>query len=158
MRGGQGRRRERAMLKNRVVVRYRDGRRLKGFTWDFLPTKEIFHVADEKDEKKISEISIRDLKAVFFVKTFEGNRERQPGYTLEDFRKVAGLKLKVTFLDGEVLYGTTNAYAPGRKAFFLLPADKTGNNDRVYVFAEATQGIESVQQEAGAPVGVRTSR
>ena len=65
------------MLKNRVVVRYRDGRRMKGFTWDFLPTKEVFHVADEKDEKKISEVSTRDLKAVFFVKTFDGDKNRQ---------------------------------------------------------------------------------
>lgn len=146
------------MLKNRVVVRYRDGRKLKGFTWDFLPTKDVFHVADEKDEKKISEISTRDLKAVFFVKTFEGDKNRQPGYSLESFRKIPGLKLKVTFFDGEVLYGTTNAYAPGRKAFFLLPADKSGNNDRVYVFAEATSGIEPVQQEKDAPVSARSTR
>lgn len=146
------------MLKNRVVVRYRDGRKLKGFTWDFLPTKDLFHVADEKDEKKISEISTRELKAVFFVKTFEGDKNRQPGYSLDSFKKIPGLKLKVTFFDGEVLYGTTNAYAPGRKAFFLLPADKTGNNDRVYVFAEATSGIEPVQQEKSTPVAASTPR
>lgn len=135
-------------LKNRVVIRYRDGRKLKGFTWDFLPNKEVFHVADEHDERKISEVSVRDLKAVFFVKTFDGNKAHKPAYTLESFRKVPGLKLKVTFQDGEVLYGTTNAYAPGRKAFFLLPADKSGNNERVYVFADAATDVELVKQDA----------
>ena len=142
-------------LKNRVVIRYRDGRKQKGYTWDFLPNKEVFHVADEHDERKILEVSTRDLKAVFFVKTFEGNRLHKPDYTLEAFRKVPGLKLKVTFEDGEVLYGTTNAYAPGRKAFFLLPADKKGNNERVYVLAEATKSIEPM---LSVPVGSPASR
>ena len=146
------------MLKNSVVVRYRDGRKLKGFTWDFLPTKEVFHVADEKDEKKISEISTKELKAVFFVRTFEGDKNHQPEYSLESFRKIPGLKLKVTFFDGEVLYGTTNAYAPGRKAFFMLPADKAGNNERVYVFADATNSIEPVQQEKAVPIAARSTR
>ena len=144
------------MLKNRVVVRYRDGRKLKGFTWDFVPTKDVFHIADEKDEKKITEIATKELKAVFFVRTFEGDKNHQPAYSLESFKKVQGLKLRVTFFDGEILYGTTNAYSPGRKAFFMLPADKAGNNERVYVFADATDVIEPVQQDTAASVLTRS--
>ena len=45
-------------------------------------------------------------------------------------------------MDGEVLYGTTNGYTPGRRTFFLLPADKKGNNERVCVFSDFTSSIE----------------
>lgn len=143
-------------LKNRVVVRYRDGGKLKGFTWDFVPHKEIFHLSDSEDERKISEVAVRDLKAIFFVRTFAGNRLHKPDYTLEAFARVPGLKLKVVFEDGEVLYGTTNAYSAGRKGFFLMPADRRGNNERVYVFSDATKSVEPVQPApAGRPVPAR---
>jgi hypothetical protein len=142
-------------LKNRVVVRYRDGRKLKGFTWDFVPQKEIFHISDEQDERKITEVAAKELKAVFFVRTFAGNRLHKPDYTLEAFARVPGLKLKVTFEDGEVLYGTTNAYSSGRKGFFLLPADRRGNNERVYVFAESTKSIEPMQAAPAAAAAAK---
>ncbi len=142
-------------LKNRIVIRYRDGRKLKGYTWDFVPNKEIFHVADADDERKITEVNTKELKAVFFVRTFDGNRLHKPDYTLEAFSRVPGLKLKVVFSDNEVVYGTTNAYTSGRKGFFLLPADKKGNNERVYVLAEATKSIEPM---LSVPVGSPASR
>jgi len=131
-------------IKNRVVVGYKNGKRLKGFTFDFTPGKEIFHVTDPQDDRKITEVSTNDLKAVFCVKTFEGDRRRKSDYALENLKKVPGLKLKVTFLDGEVLYGTTNGYTPGRRNFFLLPADKNGNNERVCVFSDFARSIEPI--------------
>ena len=33
------------MTPNKVVARYQDGRMLKGFASDFLPTKDMFHLA-----------------------------------------------------------------------------------------------------------------
>jgi hypothetical protein len=136
-------------LKNKIVVRCLDGRLLKGFTLDFLPTKEVFHLVDSQDERKVTAISTKELKAVFFVKTFEGNKTRQPRPPLLGGR-AGGHWLKVTFLDGEVLEGTTNAYVPGRKAFFLVPADERDNNERAYVFTEATRKIEVLPAASAA--------
>ena len=130
--------------KNRVVVRYRTGRLLKGFTWDFVPSKESFHLADPEDERKVTDVRLQDLKAVFFVRSFEGDRTRRSAYALESFQATPGIKLKVSFKDGETLYGTTNAYAPTRKGFFLLPADPGGNNERVYIVADSAN-IEQVK-------------
>jgi hypothetical protein len=141
-------------LKNRVVVHYRTGRLLKGFTWDFMPTKESFHLADVADERKITEIPVKDLKAVFFVKSFEGDRKHEPDYTLESFRSIPGIKLKVCFSDGETLYGTSNAYSPARKGFFLLPADTSGNNERVFIVTDAAR-VEQVKE--GAPASPSTA-
>ena len=49
---------------------------LKGYTSDFTPLKETFHLTtiQEDDKGKIHDIGTADLKAVFFVKTFEGDK------------------------------------------------------------------------------------
>ena len=132
-------------LKNRVVVRARDKRRIRGFTWDFAPNRETFHVVDPFDEHKVEELALSDLKAVFYVKSFVGEpgRKDPPPFTKESFKGVPGLKLKITFEDGEVLYGTTNGYQPGRTGFFVMPADKAGNNERVFVISAATKSVET---------------
>ena len=136
-------------LKNKIVVRCLDGRVLKGFTFDFVPNKETFHLVDFRDERKVTEVPTRELKAVFFVKTFEGDKDRRSGPALLGGR-AGGLWLKVTFVDGEVLEGTTNAYVPGRKGFFLVPADEGDNNERAYVFTEATRKIETLPAASAA--------
>jgi hypothetical protein len=41
---------------NRVVVRCRDGRLIKGYTLDFLPNKDVFHVVAADDENEITEL------------------------------------------------------------------------------------------------------
>ena len=131
----------------------RDGQRIKGFTWDFVPNRDTFHVSDPEDERKVVELSFSDLKAVFFVKNFQGTPGRpSPTFSEESLEGVPGLKIKVTFVDGEVMFGTTNGYQPGRKGFFVMPADKTSNNERVYVISAAAQSVDTWRT---APVTVR---
>jgi small nuclear ribonucleoprotein (snRNP)-like protein len=132
-------------IENKVVVRFRDGRMVKGYTHDFTPNKGIFHVSEAQDGGKVIEVSTSLLKAVFFVKTFEGNKNHRStdDFTVESLRDVPGLKVKVTFSDGEVMYGTTHGYAPERKGFFIFPADKESNNERVFVIRESADGVET---------------
>jgi hypothetical protein len=128
-------------FKNRVVVRYTDGRVSKGFTFDFLPNKESFHLVDAEDERKVIAVYAQELKAVFFVKSFTGNKAHRSGPPLR-WGRGGGQRLKVTFRDGEVVYGATTAYTPGRRGFFIVPADEGENNERAYVFADSTQSVE----------------
>jgi hypothetical protein len=132
-------------MKNRVVIRMRNRKRIKGYTWDFAPNRETFHVVDPDDEHKVTELGLSELKAVFYVKSFRGEpgRDGPPPFSKESLKGVPGLKLKITFFDGEVMYGTTNGYQPGRRGFFVLPADKSSNNERVYVLTEATKSVET---------------
>jgi hypothetical protein len=44
-----------------------------------------------------------------------------------------GRKLEVTFLDGEVIVGSTLNYRPEGLGFFLCPADPRSNNLRIFV-------------------------
>jgi hypothetical protein len=132
-------------IENKVVVRFRDGGMVKGFTHDFNPNKDIFHVTEAQDGGKVIEISTSLLKAVFFVKTFEGNKNHRStdDFTVESLKNVPGLKVKIAFSDGEVMYGSTHGYAPERKGFFIFPADKESNNDRVFVLVESTDKVET---------------
>ena len=132
-------------IENKVVVRFRDGKMFKGYTYDFFPHKNVFHVTESRYAKEVIEVSNSLLKAVFFVKTFEGNKDHcgPENFSLESLKNSHGLKVKVTYFDGEVMYGTTNGYAPERKGFFVFPADKKSNNERVYVIKESTVAVKT---------------
>jgi hypothetical protein len=126
---------------NKVVVHFHDGGILKGFTNDFLPAKDIFHLSDASGppEARPWEIRVAELKALFFVKDFAGAGERHRGN--EFTRPTPGRKIKVVFKDGEVLVGTTQGYQPGRPGFFVVPADPTSNNDRCFVVSASAQEV-----------------
>lgn len=127
------------MPSNLVVIAYRDGRRLKGTTYDFIPTKRKFHI--EAAERKVLEVCVDDLKAIFFVKDLEGDwlREKRSGFP-EDAPKI-GRRVEVVFPDGEVMHGSTQGYSPLRTGFFLNPADAQSNNQRVFVFGDAVKSL-----------------
>jgi len=132
-------------IENKLVIRFRDGRIVKGYTYDFNPDKETFHVTETQNGKEVTEVSTSLMKAVFFVKNFEGSKNHRgpEDYSKESFEKVPGLKVKVTFFDGEVMYGSTHGYAPNRKGFFILPANKEINNQRVFAIKESTVAVET---------------
>jgi hypothetical protein len=126
------------MQPNKVVVNFKNETMKKGTTSDFLPNKAQFHLEDINGE--IVEVSIEDIKALFFVKDFNGNKNHQDNY--EDNVAGGGRKVKVKFLDGEIVIGFTIGYSPDRQGFFLTPADLKGNNERIFVVKSATEKIE----------------
>lgn len=125
---------------NLVVARFKDGRLLKGTTYDFGPNKDRFHVqaSDAGGEPSVL-VMLADLKAVFFVKDLTGNKEYVEKKTFDvDEQEV---KIRVLFEDGEELVGTTPGYRPHRKGFFLVPTDPASNNERVFVVADAVERV-----------------
>jgi hypothetical protein len=131
--------------RNKVVVHYSDGKLLKGYTHDFLPDKESFHLntALEPGTGTIHEVEISDLKAVFFVKTIEGNSAYAEKRTFEevDARALHGIKIKVEFKDGEIMRGISLGYNKTKRGFFIVPVDPRSNNERIYVVAGATTKV-----------------
>lgn len=126
---------------NRVVARYLDGKTLKGTTDDFFPNRPSFHL-HVSGESRVQEIACSQLKAVFFVKDFGGNSERDdvPGYA-EAIAGGLGKKITVQFKDNEMICGYTLSYSTDRTGFFVVPADEGGNNIRVYVLKHATKRV-----------------
>ena len=136
------------MLQNKIVVHYQDGRIYEGVTRDFFPNKDVFHLfpVDGLPETEPIMISIHDLKAVFFVKEFEGNREHKDKEEAESHKTttVVGRKIRVIFKDGEVLVGTTHGYQPGRPGFFVHASDPQSNNERCFVISAATKEVSFI--------------
>ena len=85
------------MVSNKVVVQFKDGAIMKGSTSDFLPTKTRFHL--NSLDGTVQEIDVEELKALFFVKDVEGNKDYNETY--EDVIQGGGRKVEVVvWLDG----------------------------------------------------------
>lgn len=131
---------------NKVVVRFADGRIVKGTTADFVPTKDLFHLNPVTDTAgaKLIEINKSELKALFFVKDFEGDSRHVESNAFIPSSPPAGRKIRVEFNDGEILVGTTTGYQPGRPGFFVMPADSSSNMERCYIVTAATKKVDFV--------------
>jgi hypothetical protein len=125
----------------KVVARYADGRLVKGYTFDFGPSQARFHVfAHPTASGPSSQVLVRELKAVFFVRDLVGNPSRQDSHKFPS-GEVARPHVEIRFRDGEVMVGTADSPASDPQGFFLIPADPESNNLRVYVVAAATRVI-----------------
>lgn len=126
--------------RNKAVVAFLDGRRLKGYIYNFSAQKDSFRLFLEQDPamREGTDVKMKDLKAIFFAKDFVGNSEYTESQVLTSQNGCR--KAEVTFRDGEKLIGTTDAYNPQKIGFFLVPADPRSNNLRVFVITtNATQ-------------------
>lgn len=123
------------MQLSRMVLRFKDKKIMKGISSDFSPFKRFFHLKLLNGAVVI--VNTEKLKAAFFVKTFNGNKEYTCKY--KDFIPWAGNKIKIEFTDGEVMIGYTPHHPSDHHGFFVTPADLQGNNKRVFVIASSTK-------------------
>jgi hypothetical protein len=87
------------------------------------------------DSETIEDVSTKDAKAVFFVKTFDGDLRHRALHFHEHAPIVTGLWVRVYFYDGEMIEGiisNTKDFVL-ETGFFLKPTDPNGNNQLVYV-------------------------
>jgi hypothetical protein len=129
----------------KVVVRYLNGKVIKGFTQDFFPNKDRFHLRPAAQSSSESAmVMVKDLKAIFFVQDFEGNAQYNERKNYGEGDKAQGKKVEVTFADGETLVGSTMGYDPNRQGFFLFPVDPKSNNMRVYAVCSAVKQVRNL--------------
>ena len=133
--------------RNRIVVRFKDGRLFKGYTLDFSPIKDTFHLISEQEEDKgyVYEIETEKLKAIFFVKTLKGNKDyiEKKRFEEVDTSSIQGVKIKVEFPDGEIIRGKSFVYSKKRDGFFVFPVDPKSNNERIYIMTSAVSNIQT---------------
>lgn len=125
-------------MQNRVTLHFQGGEIIKGETGDFFPNKATFHLK-QREGGETMEVEVASLKAVFFVKNFDGDADYAK--TNDGERIGFGKKIRVRFKDGETLIGYTQGYAPARTGFILFPADEKSNNERVFVIKAATEEV-----------------
>ena len=143
----------------KVVARYADGRLVKGYTFDFGPAQPRFHVFPEPSASGPStQVMVRDLKALFFVRDLVGNPARQDGQEFHTGEVTAGHHVEVRFRDGEVIVGAADSPTTDAFGFFLVPADPESNNLRVYVVAAATRAVYPLPSPPTFRAGASVSR
>jgi hypothetical protein len=138
---GNGKGQGRAVEKVKIVARYLDGRMIKGFTQDFAPNKPGFHLfpTEAANLKEGTEILLKDLKAIFFVRDFAGRPDYDDRKQYTPGERPSGRIVEVSFNDGEVMVGSTLGYDPKRPGFFVFPADPKSNNARVFALSKAVR-------------------
>ncbi len=134
------------MEPTKIIVRYNDGRILKGYTQNFFPNKPTFHFQpiDSKNSSDNLDVKIKDLKGVFFVRDFSGNSQYKEKKTFPQGVQISGKKVEVTFKDGEIMVGSTLGYDSNRPGFFFFPSDPEWNVIRVYIVSQSVQKVRII--------------
>jgi len=139
----------------KVVLKFLDGTIIKGYIRDFSEKSDEL-ILQELDSNVVRAVKSDVLKALFFVKSFEGNRRYSEKKTY-GIRKPHGHRTFIKFVDGEDLVGFLEGELPWDKGFFLthhtinnlrgfflLPADAGSNNIKVFIFAHAVRDVTVV--------------
>ena len=135
----------------KIVVAFLDRRRDKGVIYEFKPYGDgftLYSVEDEKCERG-RPIDFKAIKAVYFVKTLEGNRQRKENKLQLAAVYRQGRKVSVTFPDGEQYVGITEGFNPQRAGFYFYPGDPASNNLEVFIVTANTEEIRLLGAEAG---------
>jgi len=131
-------------MSKRVVARYKDGRVIKGTSLDVDPHRTIFHVRPAQGPA--IEVSLNDLKALFFVRSLDGDAARNDAHELADgdVRGRGSMVVRLGFADGESITGLTIAWPPRKQFFFVVPVDSGSNNIRMLINREAVTSMEQL--------------
>jgi hypothetical protein len=124
-----------------VVVRYTDGRTLKGHTHDFLASRPHFSLRDAPSltAADVVIVPLVRLKAVFFVRDFAGNPEYVERTDIAP--ALPGRRIEVTLNDDEVIVGTTMNYSFDGQGFYVTPIDPLTNNIRVFIVSNSVKQV-----------------
>jgi hypothetical protein len=126
---------ERGMM---VAARFLDGRVIKGWTENLRPDASFSLY--EKGSTLPTRMSVTELKAVFYIKTLEGDPDYED---TKEFigRAGVGRKIWLVFTDGEKLAGWSSSYREGKEGFYVYPTDPDSNIDTAYVFSSALREV-----------------
>ena len=142
----------------KTVTRLINGKLLKGYIKEFSPDQNEVNI-EEEVTGDLHPVKIEDVKAVFFVKSFEGDQEYKERKSY-GIAKIKGQRVFVKFRDGEGLVGFLEGDVPWQrgfflskqdsdlKGFFLLPVDEDTNNIKVFVVSSSVDAVTVVPNQA----------
>jgi hypothetical protein len=135
----------------KVVAHRKDGTLVKGFTLDVPefyrqslgkpicvgpPDIMELHTAENGARVKVA---LNDLKALFFVKSFEGSTQYNEIKFFKAHPLQDGIWVRLQFVDNEstegVIYNSVQFLVD--RGFFLKPPDPHSNNEIVYIMKES---------------------
>jgi hypothetical protein len=126
---------------DKIVVHNKRGRVMKGRVFNFSPNQPGFEFLPLEGE--LREVSFNDLKAVFFVRDFEGDASYNEDKSFTQEKDHYKCRIEVRFKDGEVLVGATMSEA-GEHGFFLFPPDEKSNNLGLFCVSAAVESVRKL--------------
>jgi hypothetical protein len=120
-----------------LVIQFGD-RTVKGYAersqWEDLNTRESAPVFRRVGSKTTEEIPLDGIKAIFFVKSFEGKSHEDLRFH-DHLPAPECLWVRATFDDGEVIEGliANDAIHVIHEGFYMSPIDPEGNNWLIYI-------------------------
>jgi hypothetical protein len=119
--------------RKRVVVRKLDKGLVKGFLDPNGYLASEIEVLDR--EGRLVHVPMSEIKAVFFVRDFEGNPERAERKVFRSRPRLAGLWVRMTFKDTEVLEALlpNNLLDVDPLGYLVTPPDVYSNNVRIFI-------------------------
>jgi hypothetical protein len=131
-------------MEQKIVVNMRDGVVHKGFTHDFSPKRETFHVLPAEGGGVPVRVNVSDMKAMFWVKDYLGNREFVARRDFDPSRPAEGRQAILTFADGETMWGVVTEDDPAVAGFFFIPSDERDNNVKIFVIRKGLKELRWV--------------
>lgn len=129
----------------KIVVHFLDHTLLKGHARFFFHHQ--MHLLMQTLEGEDRLVPFSEVKAVFFVRSFTGDRRRQEKRQFGPGSPSFGQVVRVTFLDGEVMLGRSVGYKPEDRGFYLKPADPDSNNEIIYVPQASVKEVSAGEME-----------
>jgi uncharacterized protein DUF6982 len=140
--------------RRKVIARKLDGQTIRGYletTRDLASTKNITIVSLAR---KVTRVPKVEMKALFFVRKFSGNKEYNEIKFFRTQPKIDGLWVRVSFYDDELLEGliVNSSHFLLDDGFYLRPPDPHSNNRLIYVVKAALKdfSVLGVQYSKGS--------
>lgn len=132
---------------HKVVVHLKDGTLMRGYFEEALPItlEDLLEKPHHRIPRRLTlrnvenggcfEIDVATVKAVYFVKSFEGERDKKKIRFYTYGPAVQGIWVEIRFRDGEILEGMiqNSLHHLVDDGFLLTPSDPESNNHVLYV-------------------------
>jgi len=134
--------------RQKAILRFLDGRMIKGYLSAFSPADDSVLIEDER--QTAHSVLTKELKGIFFVKSFVGDKHYKEKKIFRGSPS-SGKKVLLKFQDGESMMGYVEGDVPWEKSFFLeskkkmgfflRPVDTESNNIRIFVVATSISDL-----------------
>ncbi len=141
-----------------LVIQFGD-HTVKGYgehsQWEDIDTRRSAPVFRRVGSKAFEEIPLEGVKAIFFVKSFEGKSHEDLRFH-DHLPAPECLWVRATFDDGEVIEGliANDAIHVIHEGFYMSPIDPEGNNWLIYVVKNKLKDFQILGLRA-APKNMR---
>lgn len=126
----------------KIVARTQRGERFKGYLMDGRSlVRGVLRIKNL--EGRDLPLDLEQLKGIFFVRDYEGDKEYLESKVLTSDPERKGLRVRIRFEDNESMEGVVENSVELLQAagFFFWPADPKANNELIFVVKSSLLGF-----------------